>query len=51
LKKPKKLSRDKKRQVAKYLLDPKEWMLLEDKIDHFIIIHKQTKETKEIERT
>lgn len=51
LKQPKKLSREQKQHVAKYLLYPADWMLVEDKIDHFIIIHKQTKEIREIERT
>ena len=51
MKQPRKLSRDQKQHVAKYRLDPREWMFVEDKIDHFVIIHKQTKETKEIERT
>lgn len=51
MKRPKKLTCEQKQHVAKYLLQPDEWMLVEDKIANFIIIHKQTKEIREIERT
>ena len=50
MKQPKKLTREQKTAIAAYHLNVKEWMLLKETDFYLTIIHKDTKQSKIIDK-
>ena len=50
MKQPKKLTRNQKQCVAAHMLNPENWMLVEETEFYFRIINKETKRTRMIDK-
>ena len=50
MKQPKKLTRDLKLAVSAYNLKPSDWLLLKEGDVYATIIHKQTKQTRNVDK-
>lgn len=50
MKQPKKLTREQKKAVSAYNLNPKNWMVLEELGEYLKLINKETGKTKIIDR-